>query len=116
MAVAAHQHFAGNGKPRRMNRVADAVPRTRNIDAGFLGSSSEIGVVVRSVRVDVQKVVIKVGNAQFGTPPRQADSLPGKVRHNCIDVVSQRLVHFNEDVLSGRHFSGNKMGPDDLSG
>ncbi len=109
MAVRAKQCLARNAKSLQVNLVADAIARTREIDAVLSCYRLEKTVVICILKACLQSVVVNIGNRQLGTHPWYADGFKLQVSHRAGGVLCQCLVNFNRNFTPGSHFPGYQM-------
>ena len=116
VAVAAHADFTGCAEAGDLHGVADAVAGAGNPDTKLFGGRLQINVVIRGLVVDVQQVVIQIADAALGAHAGQTDGLERQVGHDRVDVVGQRLIDLDKDLLAGGHAALDVVGFDDFAG
>ena len=116
VAVTAHADFARCAEAGDLHGVADAVAGAGDPDTKLFGGRLQINVVVRGLVVDVEQVVVKVTDAALGTHAGQADGFERQIGHDRVDVVGQRLIDLDKDLLTGGHAALDIVGFDDFAG
>ena len=112
--VAAEQHLARHRKAGGVNRMADAVAGARHVHAETLGGRLQVDMVIGRLVVDIEQVVVEIGNRELGAHTIKAQRLEGQVGHDGVDVVRQRLVDTQQDLLAGLHGARDEMRLDDF--
>ena len=103
VGVGTQKRFAGSAEFFQMHLMAYAVSRTGKPQTVFCGNALQIAVIVHVFKIGLQRIVVDVGNGQFGFYPRNADGFKLQIRHRAGRILRKRLIDFYCNMRAARY-------------
>ena len=60
-------------------------------------------MVIRRLEVDIEQVVIQIGNRRLDSDPGKSYRLKSQIRHYSVNIMRDGLIHFQIDLITGFH-------------
>ena len=116
MTVAAEQHLARDRVRLHVDLVADAVARLAEHRAVLARGRLHVTVVVGIARVDLEDLVVDVGDHARRHDAWEAHRLELQPRLDPVGVREEDLVRADADLLSRHGLAADEVGLDQLPG
>ena len=114
VAVRADQGLSRNAEALQVHLMADAVARTREIDAVLAADRLNVAVVVGVFKAGLQGVVVDVGHAALGPDAVDAHGLKFQISHGAGCILGQGLVNAQGNFAARRHVPLHQVRADDF--
>ena len=99
MRVGTEQGLARHAEALEMHLMADAVAGAREPQSVPRRDALEIAVVVHVLEVFLERVVVDIGNGEFGFDPVEPDRFELEIGHGAGSVLRQRLIDSDRDIF-----------------
>ena len=110
MAVRTDQGLSRNAETLQMYLMADAVARTRKINAVLLCYTADKAVIICIFKAVLERIVVNISNAAFCAYPRHTHCLKFQICHRTGGILCQSLINADSDFRTLYHFALNQVG------
>ena len=109
MAVRADERLARYTEAFKVYLMADAVARTRKTNASLLAHALDEAVVVGVLKTRLKGVMVDVCDGEVRLHSVYFHGLELEVCHCARGILGEGLVNADSDLVSGDHFTADKV-------